>query len=219
MFYVRLLLICLSFLIWNKEARAMIMISEILADPATSLSGDANNDGVSSSTQDEFIELFNQDGSSLDISGWKLKDAISVRHIFALNTIINPNQYLVVFGGGAPNLPGVYWKTASTGQLSLNNTSETVSLLDASDNVIDQVVYGSIGGHDQSIVKNGSEWVLHSSLSNEGKLFSPGTATNSEPSNTSTSAVPELPSGILLFLGMLSGLGLMRRSIKEWAKV
>src|SRR6185295_18022396 len=110
-------------------------ILEILADPATTIAGDSNGDGVSSSTQDEFVEFLNTGGSLVDISGWKLNDAVSTRHIFPASTLLLPSHYLVVFGGGAPQIPGVDWQLASTGGLSLNNTSETLTLFDVSDQV------------------------------------------------------------------------------------
>jgi hypothetical protein len=38
----------------TARAEAMIIISEILADPATGLAGDSNKDGAGSATGDEF---------------------------------------------------------------------------------------------------------------------------------------------------------------------
>ena len=185
----------------QQPAHAMIVINEILADPATGLAGDANHDGVSSSTQDEFVELLNNSVSPVNISGWSIHDAISSRHIFPANTILSAYQYLVIFGGGSPNLSGVNWQVASTGQLSLNNTAETVTLLDASNNIVDQVVYGSIGNHDQSIVhfpegNLASSFVLHSTLpQSSGTAFSPGTSISGGQFNSSTT-VPEWPTAI-----------------------
>jgi hypothetical protein len=200
-------LVLLSFCL-VQESQAMIFISEILADPATSLAGDANNDGVSSSTSDEFVELFNNE-AAIDISGWSLKDALSTRHVFPSMTILNPNQFIVIFGGGSPNLPGIFWQTATTGQLSLNNTAETVSLLDNQNQLIDQVIYGALANQDQSIVKVGDTWVLHSSLSEaQGKIFSPG---EPPPTQLPDAHVPELPSISLMVYGLIALRSILKR--------
>ncbi len=52
---------------------------------------------------------------------------------------------IVVFGGGSPNssFGGAQVFTASEGSLSLNNSGNTISLLDTLDTVIDSVTYGS----------------------------------------------------------------------------
>ena len=75
---------------------------EILADPDPT-SGDANGDGVVSSTQDEFVELVNVSGSSLDISGWTLSDASGVRHTFPPGSVVCEEGVMVVFAGGTPS--------------------------------------------------------------------------------------------------------------------
>lgn len=197
-------LVCLS-----REGQATIYISEILADPSSGINGDANNDGVVSSSQDEFIELFNDGASSIDIAGWILKDALSTRHIFPNLTILNPNQHLVVFGGGSPSLPGILWQTASSGQLSLNNTAETVTLLDINDQMIDQVIYGSMANQDQSIIKIDNSWILHSSLLEaEARIFSPGAP---PPNAPNTASIPE-PSSLGL---MASGFLFFRNLVKR----
>ncbi len=186
------------------NAQAFIVINEVLADPPAGLAGDANNDGVGSTTQDEFIELYNNDASNVDVSGWSIKDAVQARHIFALNSIIPAKSFLVVFGGGAPNLPGVNWKLASTGTLSLNNTNETVGLYNQSNALIDQIIYAGEGNHDQSLVRSpegSGAFILHTAATGaNGKKYSPGTlADGSVPQveapvqAESSSVVPELP--------------------------
>jgi hypothetical protein len=187
-------------------ARASVLINEIFADPPAGLLGDANNDGVRSGTQDEFIELMNFGSGEADISAWSLLDSVSTRHVFPPDTVLAPNTFLVVFGGGSPNVPGVYWQVASSGSLGLNNGGDTVTLSNAEDQVIDQVLYGEIGDNDQSIARYpdgiGSEFVLHAEIGqSKGALFSPGAGLNPEivmeipeesgPDNNSV--VPELP--------------------------
>lgn len=216
---VKLVLVFFFVLALTGKSQASILISEILADPASTIAGDANGDGVSSSTQDEFLELLNLDAQPLDLSGWLLKDALSTRHVFPAGSLIDADQFLVVFGGGSPNLPGINYQIASTGTLSLNNTSETVSLFDKNGLLIDQVIYGSLGGNDQAIAKfpegTGTSFILHSIIPEaQGKLFSPGTTVNGQLKIASAAVVPEFPP--IFYFGLGSGLLFLRRKITEF---
>lgn len=180
-------------------------ITEIYADPAL----DANNDGVVSSTGDEFIELYNSMDSVLDLSGWTVADATRTRHVFPEGSLLAAGETLVVFGGGSPSLSQGIWQTASTGTLSLNNGGDSVFLSDAGGMLIEQVDYGSIAGFDESIVRSpetsGEEWVKHSSLDGSvGRTQSAGYLVN-PPVRVVT--VPEP----LTLCSVLTGLGLLIR--------
>jgi hypothetical protein len=74
-----------------------ILINEIHADPHATL-GDANADGLVSGTQDEFIEIVNNTGVEADLSGWKIPDGVSVRHIFPAGSMIANNCAVLIFG-------------------------------------------------------------------------------------------------------------------------
>lgn len=202
------LFVCLVLGLITSRAEAMILINEILSDPPAGLAGDSNNDGVRSTNTDEFIEIFNNGNGSVDLSSWTIRDLTDVRHIFPNNTVLNSLNYLVVFGGGSPNLPDIFWQKASTGTLSLNNTAETVSLFQSDGTLVDEVSYGTLANQDQSIVRtadgNGG-FVLHSSVS--PNLFSPGESSNPV---VQTAAVPEPASLISLLFG-LNLLGFCRR--------
>jgi Lamin Tail Domain/IPT/TIG domain len=168
-----------------------LIINEYLADPpgsaATDLIGDANGDGTRSSSQDEFIEILNRTSEAIDISGFKLSDADSVRHVFAAGTIVPPFEVVVVFGGGRPR--GSFGNateehlvfTASSGGLSLNNGGDTITLADPQGRVIQQLKFGSAqGGAGQSINRdpdgNGATFDLHTQVAHDtSRLFSPGT--------------------------------------------
>ena len=211
-------------LVTVSPAGASVIINEVFADPASDLTGDANNDGVRSGLYDEFIEILNNDPLQADISGWSLTDSVSARHIFPSNTILLPYTFLAIFGGGSPLLPDVNWQVASTGSLGLNNSGDTISLFNADAQLIDQVVYGSIAGHDQSITLfpdgEGSQFVLHSSLDqSQGALFSPGTSVDfrtslvlvdeEAPSGDDNPVVPEWPT--LMYFATGWGSLLLRR--------
>lgn len=209
----------LSLGVFAPQAQAFVVINEILADPAPGLLGDANQDGVRSASADEFIELLNYGSQTVDLAGWSLADASAARHIFPPQTLLFPYQYLAVFGGGTPHLDGVFWQTASTGTLSLNNGNDTVSLFNAGSVIVDQVIYGSIADHDQSIVRfpegTAEGFVVHGSLADaDGRWYSPGTSVDGKPLGMSSveplaeAAVPDLPTFVY---GLLGALGMMRR--------
>ena len=165
-----------------KPVDAMIMISEIHADPATGVAGDADNNGVRSSTGDEFVEIFNGGTTAIDLTGWQLDDATQTRHVFA-HTLM-PQEYFAVFGS-----------SASTGGLSLNNSGDTLTLFDAGGDIVDQVMYDALANQNQSIVRVGDDWVLHTQFGPE--LFSPNA------SHPVAAAVPEPVSWLTFTLGWM----------------
>lgn len=160
-----------------------VIINEFLADPAPGLSGDANGDGVRDAEDDEFVEIFNNTGADVDISGWRLFDAVGIRHIFPANTIIPDGCAIVIFGGGAPtgNFGSALIQIASTGTLALNNTGDTIRL---NNGVIDQAShnYGNEANNGQSQTRDPDitgGFVRHGlATGSGGALFSPGTQIN-----------------------------------------
>ena len=75
------------------------VINEIRADP-DGTDGDANGDGVTEISEDEFVEIVNTTDSAIDISNWTISDAIGVKHLFP-NTIVAPGCAIVVFWCGS----------------------------------------------------------------------------------------------------------------------
>ncbi|MEM7230348.1 MAG: lamin tail domain-containing protein [Planctomycetota bacterium] len=109
-----------------------LSINEILYDPAPDASGDANQDTVSDTSDDEFVEIVNTTGAAIDMSDYRIADGFSVRHIFPAGTVLDAGCAIVVFGGGNPpinNFGGAIVQTASSGSLGLNNGGDTVTLL------------------------------------------------------------------------------------------
>ncbi|MCR4337653.1 MAG: lamin tail domain-containing protein [Candidatus Omnitrophica bacterium] len=203
-----------------STASAVILIHEILADPPTGILGDANRDGIASSANDEFVELFNSSLGAVDISGWSINDAVRERHVFFGGTLIQPQSLLVVFGGGVPDLPGIPWQVASTGTLSLNNSNETVTLLGLHDELIDQVFFGSEGGNDQSLVRSPEAgknlFIKHMLLDNaQDRRYSPGEFINppivAAAQPPATAAVPEPATIGYLTIGFISYYAVRRR--------
>ena len=77
---------------WPHKADAVIVINEVLADPPAII-GDANQDGVVSATQDEFVELINTEYAPVSLGGWSLADSVRVRHRFALRALFRPGVF------------------------------------------------------------------------------------------------------------------------------
>lgn len=167
-----------------------IGINEVLADPpgsaAADLVGDANGDGVRDSADDEFIEVVNRTAAAIDVGGYSITDAgsTSPRFVFPPGTVIPAGEAAVVFGDGKPT--GDFGNAAinrlvfTAGSLSLNNTSETLTLRDAADNVVEIVSYGAAGGQDESLNRNpdiaGISFARHTTINGAaGRRFSPGT--------------------------------------------
>src|SRR3989338_10229504 len=64
-------------LVVPRNAEAVILINEVLADPSA-LIGDANGDGVISTTQDEFVELVNTGADPTPLASWTLWDLTGI---------------------------------------------------------------------------------------------------------------------------------------------
>lgn len=133
-----------------------VIINEVLADPPMDLAGDANGDGVRSFADDEFVELVNVSAEAVDLAGYTISDGVRVRFTFPAGTTLAAGAVAVVFGGGDVGS----FSVATTGEvfasdagLGLTNTGDSVTLADVEGNVVDQMTYGSEGGHDRSLTR------------------------------------------------------------------
>jgi len=159
-----------------------LVINEIYADP-DNVSGDSNADGVINSSDDEFIELVNNTGQAVDISGWTLSDSVGIKHHFPTGTVINDQCGVVVFAGGeiAGQFGDMTIQTASLKELGLNNNGDTITLQNGN-TTIDQVIYNSIAADNQSLSRDPDitgGFVKHSEIIGSGvSLFSTGTQHN-----------------------------------------
>ncbi len=157
----------------------LILINEIHADPHPTF-GDANQDGVVDSDDDEFLELVNPGTGVLDLSGWWIEDLVRPRFSFPESTYLKAGCGLVIFGGeqGEVEISGSL--VFSAGSLALNNGGDTISIRDADGNLVLETSYGPEGGLDQSLarypdIRGGLPLVLHGEIPEAvGLLFSPG---------------------------------------------
>jgi hypothetical protein len=161
------------------------VLNEVLYDPPSGNPGDANGDGIRDANDDEFVELVNSSVTSLDISGYKLYDAdrLSINtanHEFPANTILNPGQAVVVFGGGTPtgNFGGSLVFAASGQVLNLNNSGDVLTLKNNNDSVIfsfDVTIFSNNPNESYTRFPDlYGNFTQHDSAST-GILFSPGT--------------------------------------------
>jgi hypothetical protein len=148
-----------------------VFINEILAnEPGSDVNG-------------EFIELVNSGSASVDLSGFTLSDAVSVRHTFAAGTVLGAGKALVVFAGASAIPAGLTNAVASsTSSLNLSNSGDTVILKNASGAAVDSFTYSSpLSGTDGVSMNrspdatSGGTFALHTTL---GANASPGKRAN-----------------------------------------
>ncbi|WP_205507746.1 lamin tail domain-containing protein [Myxococcus vastator] len=121
----------------------------------------------------EFVELVNTGTGAVNLSGWTVSDAVSVRHTFPTGTSLAAGGVIVVFGGaagipsGTPNAV-----SASTGTLGLSNSGDTVIVKMATGAVVESAVLSSgVSGTDGVSANRSPDlgaaatFVLHTSLS------------------------------------------------------
>jgi len=87
-----------------------LIFNEILPDVATDpVNGDANGDGTRESSGDEFVELVNISNQPFDLTGFKLGDDEDLSFTFPAGYMVQPGNFVVVFGGGdVSNVPGYH---------------------------------------------------------------------------------------------------------------
>ena len=167
-----------------------IVINEIYPDTR---SGDPNNDGEST-FGDEFVEVLNLTGATVDLSGWSLTTFGNsaepvVRHVFPAGTELAHEESVVIFqeidvdGLTASDFGGAEVQAASTGIIFLGNDSDTVTLLDTNDGPVSVFRYSNNHGNDGvSLTRfpdgDGAQ-VLHSET-DDGLDYSPGTRTTGQ---------------------------------------
>lgn len=109
--------------------------------------------------EEEWIELYNRGDGTVDLSGWRLADAVAFP--FPTGTTLKPGEFLVVAGDAAAFQqahPGVAVVGNVSGRLA--NGSERVLLLDARGNPADEVRFHVGGRWPQAVDGGGSSLEL-----------------------------------------------------------
>ena len=138
------------------------------------------------SSGQEFVEIYNPNNHSMDLTGWKIKDIAN--NTININTNLNAYEYKVF-----------YYST------KLNNDGDTVYLYDSQDNLIDSRSYStSINGQSYSR-QSGTLWCQTEPTPNtinnpclsqsDGQVA--GTSTSNPPANNQCTDTPPASAPIL----------------------
>jgi len=123
-----------------------IVINEIMADPLPS----------SGLPEYEYLELFNQTGFDIDMSGWKI---ITGSHTKTIDTLsLKAKSYLIVSGTKGASFFEPFGPVLAYSSFSLNNKGEIVSLSDVDGQIISQMTYSDEWYRDD--VKSKGGWSL-----------------------------------------------------------
>ena len=124
-----------------------VVINEILADPnGSSFNFDTDQSGIAEAT-DEFIELYNTTGATVNIGSWTLSDITGVRFTFPDTAEIAPfGKVTVVTNYTTTPLPDDFY-SANTGAV-WNNGSERVILSDGSNSISAGYNGGALAGDE-----------------------------------------------------------------------
>jgi hypothetical protein len=170
------------------EGAAQIRLNEIVADPDS----DWDGDGATGSKEDEWVEVTNIGGSTVDLSTYRITDlSAGTDFRFALGGTLAPGAVAVFYGSTV-----VAWQQAngvSAFGLSLNNSGDTVFLYSVSGGdttVVDSYAYTTNEVKDNRAVgrlpAGTGDWVLFDALNPytgdefvaTGCAPSPGTGTD-----------------------------------------
>lgn len=151
-----------------------IAINEILVDPNGAINFDTDGNGTAGDT-DEFVELVNLSGSSIDISGVQLWDGgVGKWFTFPSGTILQSGAHAMVMtglqpGGSFPSgAPGDLFFSAGRGSALINNGGDNV------------VVYAP-GSNEYIIARFNGDPMDNPTLGGGGYSGFPSTATQSGP--------------------------------------
>ena len=83
------------------SARAQIVLNELMPDPASDWSPTDGNEEYCS-LEDEWVEIFNAGSEAIDVTGWRLRDAVSDSSWrFGFDGVLEPCEFFVVYGNEA----------------------------------------------------------------------------------------------------------------------
>jgi hypothetical protein len=109
-----------------------IVINEFMASNDTTV---VDQDGE----YDDWVELYNNSGSAIDISGYQLSDDNTDLGLFTFpsGTMLQPDSYIVVWADKDDTQSGYH------ADFKISSGGETIYLTDASQTIIDSVAFGT----------------------------------------------------------------------------
>lgn len=129
---------------------SQVVITEVMYnDPSGGTAGDSL----------EYVEIYNAGNSQIDLSGYRLNNAVTFT--FYTGTVLAPKTYLLIAKDsvkfeGVFKIKALKWATNA----ALNNTGETIELLDAGGSIVDQASYSSASPWPSEANGNGSSLEL-----------------------------------------------------------
>lgn len=129
-------------LVAAATAAGEVVINEFIADPARDWSP-SDGDLLYDAQDDEWVEIMNAGAAPVDITGWRLRDAVSDSSWrYGFSGVLGPGEFVVVYGNES-----YAWEDANgfaRQGLSLNNSGDTITLVKADlGTVADQITYSS----------------------------------------------------------------------------
>ena len=147
-----------------------LKVTEIMVDPPT----DTNGDGALHPMADQFIELLNEGGHPVDLSGWQLGDDDGAPYRFPDGAILSPGDRLTLFGGGVTELS--LKRFAAGGRIGdgLDEADRLLLLVPSGLDTLLDVRYtgGKAGASLVPDLGRPGRWIAHTYLSS--MPFSPG---------------------------------------------
>ncbi len=164
-----------------------LKINEFLAADGGVTNGgvDSNCDGSLSDSNDEFIELVNVSSKTLDLTGVTYSDTLGLKFTFAAQAngslTLEPGKAVVLWGGGAPQCPGVtnFFTNGTSKTLSLNDAGDTITIKTggATPVTIATTTYGTATkavSFNLSPDVTGTAYALHNAVNGHVGNLSPG---------------------------------------------
>jgi uncharacterized repeat protein (TIGR01451 family) len=165
----------------------------------------AQTGGTTLDGNDEFIELYNASGTTVDLSNWKLADGNLIEnstdgvgsitgssspYIFPTGTTLAPGQYAVIWIGNNTTdhqATGAAFQTWLGQTPKLNNAGDDIWLYDAQMRIVDYVAYGVNNGINTPPPASLNLWnsTYQSSLAGVSTGQSISLTPNGQDSNTS----------------------------------
>ena len=126
----------LLFFITVKAALGAVVINEFLADPLVV----TDNNG-------EYIELYNDGSTAVDLLNWVINDSGSDSHTIATSLVIPANDFLVLCRNNNLTQNGNLACDYLYGiDISLTNTADEIMLYDSTSTLVDNVTYDTANG-------------------------------------------------------------------------
>ncbi len=164
----------------DPSGPAGVIISEILANPASGTPGDANGDGERHGYRDEFVELGNTGPDTARLDGCRLgDDDTPLNRMFGFpdGTMLPPGGFLVLFGGGSlKDFPEAAFTDDGRIGDGLSNSGDTVVFLSPDgEDTLDVVNFGSAPSGTSLVRREDATLQRHDLLPYTGSI-SPGRA-------------------------------------------